>query len=75
MQTPDEQLFTIEFAEVWSSAERRRGEFLAVWFHELRDRFRAAVREHQISMEPKFEDLERRLATSAGTEMELRQGV
>jgi hypothetical protein len=71
MQSPGEQLFTVELAEVWSSAERRRGEFLAVWFCGLRDRLRAASRRQQVALESKFENLERRLPAY----MELRQGA
>ena len=64
MQNPGQQLVTVEFNELWSAAQQRRGEFLRVWCGELRDRFRAAMRRHQRSMEPKLQHFEDRIAAS-----------
>jgi hypothetical protein len=69
MQNPGRQLVTVEFNELWSAAQVRRGEFLAVWCGELRDRFRAAMRRHQLSMEPKLQHFEGRIAASVRSKL------
>jgi hypothetical protein len=69
MQNPGQQLVTTEFNELWSAAQVRRGEFLAVWCGELRDRFRAAMRRHQRSMEPKLQHFEGRIAASVRSKL------
>jgi hypothetical protein len=56
MHNRGEQLFTAEFTGLWSSAQQRRGEFVAAWFARLRDRVRAAMRMHRLG--PKLDHLE-----------------
>jgi hypothetical protein len=48
MQHEGQPLFATELSDVWTTAQQRRGEFLALWFAGLRGRARAALSRQEL---------------------------
>jgi hypothetical protein len=50
MQHADQPLFAIELTDVWTNAQQRRGEFLALCFGALCDRACAALSKQELEL-------------------------